>query len=110
MPTVTQLSELQKSLAAYAAAAPPPPEEEPERRARRRAARPAAEPPPPPAPAAPVEDYDDLAAEEVISLLGSLEAGDLLALREYEATAQGRDAVIRAIDAVLVRRELAGTH
>jgi UDP-glucose 4-epimerase len=110
MPTVTQLSELQKFLAAYAAAAPPPPEEEPERRARRRAARPAAEPPPPPAPAAPVEDYDDLAAEEVISLLGSLEAGDLLALREYEATAQGRDAVIRAIDAVLVRRELAGTH
>ncbi|MFL5842127.1 MAG: NAD-dependent epimerase/dehydratase family protein [Thermoleophilaceae bacterium] len=113
MPNVTQLSELQKFLAAYAAAAPPPPDEEPERAPR--AARPAPEPvleppPPPPPPAAPVDDYDDLEAEEVISLLGSLEAGHLVALREYEATSQGRDAVLRAIDAVLVRRELASTR
>jgi UDP-glucose 4-epimerase len=113
MPNVTQLSELQKFLAAYAAAAPPPADEEPERAPR--AARPAPEPvleppPPPPPPAAPVDDYDDLEAEEVISLLGSLEAGDLVALREYEATSQGRDAVLRAIDAVLVRRELASTR
>ena len=32
----------------------------------------------------PVEHYDDLAAEEVIALLGSLEADDLAALREHE--------------------------
>jgi UDP-glucose 4-epimerase len=113
MPSVTQLSELQKFLAAYAAAAPSPLEEEPKRapHAGRPAPEPVPEPPPePPPPAAPVDDYDDLEAEEVISLLGSLEAGDLVALREYEATSQGRDAVLRAIDAVLVRRELASTR
>jgi UDP-glucose 4-epimerase len=109
MPNVTQLSELQKFLAAYAAAAPPPPDEEPEWQPRARAPRPAAQPAPAP-PVAPVDDYDDLAAEEVISLLGSLEAADLVALRAYEAVSQGRDAVLRAIDAVLVRRELAGTR
>ena len=33
----------------------------------------------------PVEHYDDLEAEEIISLLGSLEALDLEALRDYDA-------------------------
>jgi hypothetical protein len=62
------------------------------------------------APRVPVDDYDDLEAEEVISLLGSLEAADLVALREYEASAQARDGVLRAIDGVLTRREPAATH
>jgi hypothetical protein len=52
----------------------------------------------------PVEHYDDLEAEEVISLLGSLEIDDLTALRDYEADGRGRDSVIGAIDAVLTRR------
>jgi hypothetical protein len=58
----------------------------------------------------PVDDYDDLEAEEVISLLGSLEGKDLVALRAYEESGQGRDAVLRAIDGVLARREPAGTR
>jgi hypothetical protein len=115
LPTVAQLSELQKFLATYAAAAPSgspesalheatpgvesievaDPEPEPERAAPARA---------------PVEDYDDLEAEEVISLLGSLEGDDLMALRAYEESSQGRSAVLRAIDGVLARREPAGTR
>jgi UDP-glucose 4-epimerase len=58
----------------------------------------------PAAPSVPVEHYDDLEAEEVISLLGSLEVGDLEALREYEAGARQRESVIAAIEAVLARR------
>ena len=99
MPSVSQLSELQKFLSAYAGtapagaqpAAPRPP----------RAPRPKKAPEPP---RAPVDDYDDLEAEEVISLLGSLEDKDLKALRDYESSAQGRDPVLRAIDGVLARR------
>jgi UDP-glucose 4-epimerase len=52
----------------------------------------------------PVEHYDDLEAEEVISLLGSLEASDLEALRDYERRTRGREHVTRAIEAVLARR------
>jgi UDP-glucose 4-epimerase len=52
----------------------------------------------------PVEHYDDLEAEEIISLLGSLEAGDLAALRDYEARARQRESVTTAIDALLARR------
>jgi UDP-glucose 4-epimerase len=113
MPNVAQLSELQKFLSAYTMAAPA---REAADAAERAAAatsepEPAPEPEPePPPPMAPVDDYDDLEAEEVISLLGSLEAGDLVALREYEASSQARSAVLNAIDAVLVRRELAGTR
>lgn len=63
------------------------------------------EPPPPPALGGPpVEHYDDLPAEEVISLLGSLDVSDLEALREYEANVQRRENVTTAIDAVLARR------
>jgi UDP-glucose 4-epimerase len=58
----------------------------------------------PAAASVPVEHYDDLEAEEVISLLGSLEVGDLEALREYEAGARQRESVIAAIEAVLARR------
>jgi UDP-glucose 4-epimerase len=60
--------------------------------------------PPEPVAAAPlVEHYDDLAAEEIISLLGSLERADLEVLRDYEREHRGRDAVVGAIDSVLAR-------
>ena len=51
----------------------------------------------------PVDHYDDLASEEIISLLGSLEPPDLVALREYERTHAGRESVLGAIDSVLAR-------
>ncbi|MFL5895912.1 MAG: NAD-dependent epimerase/dehydratase family protein [Thermoleophilaceae bacterium] len=100
MPSIAQLSELQKFLSAYAGTEAPP---EPEQRA---PARPRAPEPRD----APVDDYDDLEAEEVISLLGSLEDDDLVALRSYESAGQSRDSILRAIDGVLVRREPAGTR
>jgi UDP-glucose 4-epimerase len=51
----------------------------------------------------PVDHYDDLESEEVISLLGSLERPDLEALREYESEHARRDSVVGAIDSVLAR-------
>jgi UDP-glucose 4-epimerase len=108
MPNIAQLSELQKFLSAYAGAAPHTDEPSTERAAVR---EPEPEPEPePPVITSPVDDYDDLEAEEVISLLGSLEAHDLVALRAYEEAGQGREAVLRAIDGVLTRREPAGTR
>ena len=59
--------------------------------------------PEPTPPSSPVEHYDELAAEEVISLLGSLEPSDLTALRVYEEANRGRDSVLGAIDSVLAR-------
>jgi len=53
---------------------------------------------------APVEHYDDLEADEIVSLLDSLEDGDLHALREYERGAHARPRVLAAIDAVVARR------
>jgi hypothetical protein len=70
---------------------------------------PPVQPPPPAEPEPPVEHYDDLEAEEIISLLGSLEASDLTALRDYESMTRSRDSVTGAIDAVLARRA-AGTR
>ena len=58
-----------------------------------------------PAAAGPVERYDDLAAQEVISLLGSLERDDLVALREHELERQRRVNVLRAIESALARVE-----
>jgi UDP-glucose 4-epimerase len=58
-------------------------------------------------PAPPVAHYDDLEAEEVISLLGSLEIEDLVALREYERGAKARQPVIGAIASILARRAAA---
>ena len=76
------------------------------RAARAGARRPSRSPSPsrarPPEP--PVDHYDDLAAEEVISLLGSLEHEDLLALRDYERGNAGRKPVVGAIESVLARR------
>jgi hypothetical protein len=50
-----------------------------------------------------VEHYDDLAAEEVIALLASLEHEDLQTLREYEREHANRTRVLSAIESVLAR-------
>ncbi len=71
-------------------------EERAEKRAREAAERP--EPS-----ARPVEHYDDLAAEEVIALLASLEHEDLQTLREYEREHANRTRVLSAIESVLAR-------
>ena len=65
--------------------------------------RPQPPPAPVPEPRVPVDHYDDLEAEEVISLLGSLERDDLAALRGYESDHRARDGVLAAIDSVLAR-------
>jgi hypothetical protein len=54
--------------------------------------------------ALPVEHYDDLEADEIVSLLDSLEDEDLVALRDYERGASARPRVLAAIDAVVSRR------
>jgi hypothetical protein len=54
-------------------------------------------------PPQPVDHYDELAAEEVIALLASLERNDLGALRDYEREHANRGRVISAIDSVLAR-------
>jgi len=54
--------------------------------------------------AGPPDHYDDLAAEEVIALLASLEHEDLQTLREYERDHANRTRVLSAIDSVLARR------
>jgi UDP-glucose 4-epimerase len=63
-------------------------------------------PPEPPAaaePEPPIDDYDELEAEEVIAILGSMERIELEALRELEAQARARESVLHAIDSVLAR-------
>jgi hypothetical protein len=82
-----------RALAAEARARADAGSREVERETRERAAR----------PARPVEHYDDLAAEEVIALLASLEPGDLQTLREYERDHANRSRVLSAIDSVLAR-------
>jgi UDP-glucose 4-epimerase len=52
----------------------------------------------------PVEQYEDLDADEIVSLVDSLEDGDLEALRKYETSADARPRVLAAIDAVVARR------
>jgi UDP-glucose 4-epimerase len=59
----------------------------------------------PGAAASPVDHYDDLAAEEVIALLGSLERPDLQTLRDYERQNANRARVLSAIDAAISRGE-----
>jgi UDP-glucose 4-epimerase len=75
--------------------------------------KPAAAPGTPPEPAEPeaaqappavdLPDYDELEAEEIIALLGSMERGELEALRELEASSRSRPGVLHAIDTVLAR-------
>ncbi len=60
---------------------------------------------PAPEPADGLQEYDDLGADEIVTLVESLETPDLLALRDHELAAQGRPRVLAAIDGVLVRRE-----
>jgi UDP-glucose 4-epimerase len=69
------------------------------------------EPAPPPEPKpepvpprAPVDHYDDLEVEEIVSLLASLERDDLVALRDYESANQRREGVLHAIESVLARQ------
>jgi UDP-glucose 4-epimerase len=90
-----QLAELRRMLESLTERPEPEPEPQP---------KPPPEPKPEPMPPrVVVEHYDDLAAEEVISLLGSLDPGDLVALREYERDHRGRESVMGAIESVLVR-------
>ncbi len=53
----------------------------------------------------PVDHYDDLAAEEVIALLGSLDRNGLQTLRDYERRNANRSRVLSAIDSALARGE-----
>jgi hypothetical protein len=57
-----------------------------------------------------MDHYDDLDPEEVVSLLDSLDSGDLLALRDHERDSRSRTQILAAIDAVLARRETAGSR
>ncbi|MEA2332850.1 MAG: UDP-glucose 4-epimerase [Thermoleophilaceae bacterium] len=104
-----QLIELQRLLAGYVDVVDPADTGQEERvQAAERVAetairRAAAEATPPPG--SPVDHYDDLAAEEVIALLASLERDDLQTLREYERGHANRSHVLSAIDSVLARRE-----
>jgi hypothetical protein len=70
------------------------------REAKERAREAAAQPKPS---GRPVDHYDDLAAEEVIALLASLEHEDLKMLREYERDHANRTRVLSAIESVLAR-------
>jgi hypothetical protein len=52
----------------------------------------------------PVDHYDDLDADEIVALIGSLEPGDLDALLEYEQANQGRPRIVSAIEGARARR------
>ncbi len=97
------LSELTGEEVSALAAEPPALEPEPEPEPAPPPRPKPRKPPPPPRPGAPVDHYDDLESEEVISLLGSMEPGDLRVLREYERNNAGRSSVLGAIDSVLAR-------
>jgi hypothetical protein len=53
---------------------------------------------------APVEHYDDLAADEIVGLVDSLEGDDLAALLDYERAHESRPRVVSAIEGVVARR------
>jgi hypothetical protein len=54
---------------------------------------------------APVEHYDDLEADEIVTLVDSLEEEDLGSLLEYEQGHLARPRVISAIEGVRTRRQ-----
>jgi UDP-glucose 4-epimerase len=90
------MTQLQRLLSESAERPAPPAEPRP---------APPPEPRPEPEPLrAPVDHYDDLEAEEIVTMLASLERGDLEALRDYERGHASRDGVLSAIDSVLARR------
>jgi UDP-glucose 4-epimerase len=103
--TPAEIAELQKLLEGIASMHKPSTAAEPE----------AADAPPPeperqpePIPDLGLDDYDDLEAEEIIALLGSMERRELEALRELEATTRARPSVLHAIESVLARVPTAG--
>ncbi len=53
----------------------------------------------------PVDRYDDLRPDEIVSLISSLEPEALQALRDYENGRHARAAVIGAIDSALARSQ-----
>jgi UDP-glucose 4-epimerase len=53
---------------------------------------------------APVDHYDDLEADEIVTLVDSLESADLEALLEYERSGRGRPRVVSAIEGARARR------
>jgi hypothetical protein len=55
-------------------------------------------------PRAPVEHYDDLEADEIVTLVNSLEPDDLDSLLEYERAHEARPRVLSAIEGVVARR------
>ena len=103
-----QIAELQRLLASFAEVAEGEADEEEDRLvaadepmiAAEQTAKKAVEPGPA---RQPIEHYDELAAEEVIARLASLERGDLGTLRDYEREHANRARVISAIDSVIAR-------
>jgi UDP-glucose 4-epimerase len=96
-----QLADLQESLGAESERPGPANVAPARKRAKPRPRTPAPPPPAPPGP--PVEEYDELEAEEVVALLGSLEPRDLGTLRRHEAENRARPGVLHAIDSILAR-------
>ena len=95
-----QIAELQKLLEGLASVKGPPPAE---RESVKSQEKPVPQEPPAAAPEPLLPDYDDLEAEEIISLLGSMERLELEALRELETESRSRPSVLHAIDSVLAR-------
>jgi UDP-glucose 4-epimerase len=54
---------------------------------------------------APVDHYDDLEADEIVSLVESLEDDDLAVLLDYERANRSRPRVLSAIEGIRARRE-----
>jgi UDP-glucose 4-epimerase len=110
---VDRLSRAERRAEAAAERPEPRPEAQPEPEPSPEA-QPEPEPSPPPEPrpapqpaarttAAPLDHYDDLAAEEVIALVSSLEPADLRLLHDYERRHAKRQSVIGAIESALAR-------
>jgi len=99
-----EIAELQKVLEGIASVQQPAAETAPPPREEARET-PTPEPPAPEpaAPEPPIDDYEQLEAEEVIAILGSMERSELEALRELETQARSRESVLHAIDSVLAR-------
>jgi UDP-glucose 4-epimerase len=99
--SAAEIAELQKLLEGIASMQRPAPEP--------KAAPPTPAPPEPePLPELGMDDYDELEAEEIIALLGSMERRELEALRELESASRARPSVLHAIDSVLARVPAAG--
>jgi UDP-glucose 4-epimerase len=57
---------------------------------------------------APMDHYDDLDADEIVTLVDSMESADLDALLDYERANRARPRVVSAIEGARVRRDEAG--